>query len=66
MSVNLLNKCYDRFSGFMKFWPVKEMSHWCQIYEESDYSEENKSDNEDFCSTIFQSFQFEPEWKKTW
>ena len=66
MSVNLLYKCYDRFSGFMKFWPVKKMSDWCQIYEESDYSEENKSDNEDFCSIIFQSFQFEPEWKKTW
>ena len=31
--------------------------------EESD-SEENTSDNEDFHSTIFQSFQFEPEQKK--
>ena len=27
--------------------------------DESDYSEENTSDNEDFCSTIFQPFQFE-------
>ena len=31
----------------------------------SDYSEENTSDNEDLRSTIFQSFQFEPEQKKT-
>ena len=30
---------------------------------ESDYSEENTSDKEDFCSTI-QLFQFEPEQKK--
>ena len=27
----------------------------------SDYSEENKIDNEDFFSTILQPFQFEPE-----
>ena len=33
--------------------------------EESDYSEENTSDNEDFCSTILQQFQFQPEQKKT-
>ena len=33
--------------------------------EESDYSEENTSGNEDFCSTILQPFQFEPEKKKT-
>ena len=32
--------------------------------EESDYSEENTSDNEDFRSNIFHSFQFEPEQKK--
>ena len=32
--------------------------------EESDYSEENTSDNEDFHSTIFQPFQFEPKQKK--
>ena len=31
---------------------------------ESDYSEENTSDNEDFHSTILQLFQFEPEQKK--
>ena len=30
----------------------------------SDYSEENTSDSEDFCSTIFQPFQFEPEHNK--
>ena len=28
-------------------------------------SEENTSDNEDLCSTIFQLFQFQPEQKKT-
>ena len=32
--------------------------------EESDYSEEDTNDNEDFCSTIFQPFQFVPEQKK--
>ena len=32
--------------------------------EESDYSEENTSDNEYFCSTILQPFQFEHEQKK--
>ena len=29
--------------------------------EESDNSEENKSDHEDFCSAFLQPFQFEPE-----
>ena len=33
--------------------------------EESHYSEENTSCNEDFHSTVFQPFQFEPEQKKT-
>ena len=33
--------------------------------EESDYSEENASDNENLRSTIFQPFQFEPEQKRT-
>ena len=39
----------------------------CQIYinEETDYSEENTSDNEDFRSTIFQPFTFDSEQKKT-
>ena len=32
--------------------------------EESDYSEENTSDNEYFRSTILETFQFEPEQKK--
>ena len=32
---------------------------------ESDYSEENISDKEDFRSAILQFFQFEPEQKKT-
>ena len=34
--------------------------------EKSDYSKENISSNEVFRSTIFQSFQFEPEQRKTW
>ena len=33
--------------------------------EESDYSEENTSDTEDFRSTILQPYQFESEQKKT-
>ena len=32
--------------------------------EESDYSEENTYDNEDFCSTILQPFQVESKQKK--
>ena len=32
---------------------------------ESDNSEENTTENEDFHSTILQPFQFEPEQKKT-
>ena len=34
------------------------------LNEESAYSQENTSDNEDFPSSIFQPFQFEPEQKK--
>ena len=34
------------------------------LNEESTYSQENTSDNEDFPSSIFQPFQFEPEQKK--
>ena len=34
------------------------------FHEESDYSEENKSGNEDFRSTILQTFQFEREQEK--
>ena len=33
--------------------------------EESDHSEENTSDNEDFCSSILQPFQFDFVQKKT-
>ena len=33
--------------------------------EESDYSEEHTSDNENFCSTILQPFHIESEQKKT-
>ena len=40
------------------------MSNLC-FNEESDYPEENATDNEDFRSTILQAFQFEPEQKKT-
>ena len=36
----------------------------CTFNEESGYSEENTSDNEAFCCTIFQPFQFEPEQEK--
>ena len=32
--------------------------------DESDYSEENTSDNENFRSTVLQPFQFNPEQKK--
>ena len=39
------------------------MSDLC-FNEESDYSEENTSDNEDYRSAIFQPFQFEPKQKK--
>ena len=35
------------------------------LNEESDYSEENTSDNEDFQSIILQPFQFEPKQTKT-
>ena len=34
------------------------------LNDESDYSEENTSDNENFPSTILQPFQFNPEQKK--
>ena len=56
------------FQVSLNFNPVKEILNIrCQVYinEESGYSEENTSDNEDFCATIFQPFQFESEEKKT-
>ena len=37
----------------------------CQIYEQSDYSEEITCDNKNFHSIILQPFQFEPEENKT-
>ena len=56
--MNLLN-VYDLFSSLIKFDPVKVFN------EESDYSDENTSDTEDFRSTILESFQLEPEQKKS-
>ena len=52
----------------MKFWSSERniedtMSH-LNLNEKSDYFEENTSDNENVCSTIFQLFQFEPEKKQ--
>ena len=35
------------------------------FHKESDYSEKNTSENEDFRSTILQPFQFETEQKKS-
>ena len=66
--MNLLNKCYDRFSSFINFWSGEwntENTISDFFHEESDYSEQNTNDNEHFCSIILQSFQFEPEQKKT-
>ena len=66
--MNLLNKCYDHFSSFIKFSSSERNTEntISDLYfnEKSDYSEENTSDNEVFCSTILQPFQFEPEQKK--
>ena len=52
------------FQALLNDEPVKEILKYI-LKEESDYSEENTNDNEDFRSTIFQSLQFEPEQKKT-
>ena len=41
------------------------MSH-LYFNKESDYSEENTSDNEGFRPSILQSFQFTPEQDKIW
>ena len=61
--------CYDRFSSFIKFWSSERNTEntTSDLYfnEESDYSEENKSNNENFWFSILQPFQFEPEQKKT-
>ena len=67
--MNLLNKCSDHFSSFIKFWSSEKKNTVITISdlyfsEERNYSEENTSDNENFCPTILQTFQFEPEQKK--
>ena len=58
--MNLLSKCYNRFSSFHKFWSAERNTENTMsdlhFNEESDYSEENTSDNE----------TFEPEQKKKW
>ena len=53
----------------LKFDPVKTKNRKYDVRftfnEQSEYFEENIDGNEDFCSTIFQPFQFEHEQKKT-
>ena len=61
-----LNFIFDWYmygvANWRMFWKLNAMS---DLYsnEESDYSEENTSEDEDFCCTILKSFQFEPERK---
>ena len=61
--------CYDRFSSFTKFWSsdrnTENTISALYFKEQSNYSEEQASDNEYFRSTILELFQFEPEQKKT-
>ena len=61
-----IGKCYDRFSSFMKYWSseILKIDGRFISNEKSDYSEKSTSDNEGFCSTIFQPFQFELKQKK--
>ena len=58
-----------RFSSFVKFWSSERNSEntISDLYfnEESDYSKENTSTNEDFRSTNLKPFQFGSEQKKT-
>ena len=55
---------FDSVLFLLKFiWSSERNTDLC-FNEESDYSEENKSHNEDFCSTILQSFQFDLNKKK--
>ena len=66
--MNIYFKNYHRFSGFIKFWSSERnkentMQH-LHFNEKSVNSEENTSDNEDFCSTILQLFQFDSEEEK--
>ena len=54
--VNLWNKYYGRFSSFIKFWSSERYLKYDArfiFYKESDYSEENRSDNEELPSTTF-------------
>ena len=53
------------FQVSLNFDPAKEILR-IDLYfnKEVDYSEENASDNKDFCSTIREPFKFEPEKKK--
>ena len=58
------------FQVLLNFDPVKQILEIrCQIYnlmnKESDYSDENTSDNENLCSTILQTIQFDHERKET-
>ena len=67
--VNLLNNIMIVFQVSLNFDSVKEILKKAMSYlyfnEESDYSEENTSENEDLCSTILQSFQCVSKQKKT-
>ena len=61
--------CYGRFSSFIKFWSSERntgntMSD-LYLMKKVIILKKMTSDNENFRSTIFQSFQFEPEQKKT-
>ena len=51
---------WDCFSSFIEFWSsernTENMMSDLYFNEESDYSEENISNNKDFCSTILQPF----------
>ena len=66
--VNLLNNVMIVFQVSLNFDSVKEILKKAMPYlyfnEESDYSEENTSENEDLCSTILQSFQCVSKQKK--
>ena len=53
------------FSSFIKFFSSEKNNVRFIFHGESDYSEENTSDNEGLRSTIFQPFQFESDQKKT-
>ena len=52
---------------FIFYFLLRNLSLKWSLYfnKENDYSEEDTSDNEHFCSTILQQFLFQPEQKKT-